>query len=231
MTASGPADDSATPTDPGDPAGRKRLWWWLAVAGAIAVLAIIGILVAMAVAGQSPQPGQTSPGHPSDSPSASAGPGESGDPDDPEVTDSPDPDTTIDPDFGEPVADTAVGDETANFGDSVTAKLAELEFITVTGTRAGEVSGPAIRVTVEMMNGTDGAISLDAVTVNAYFGAETQPASPFDSETESEPFTGTLAAGETAQGVYLFSIPEGQDDDIVVTVSKSPESPLVVFRR
>ena len=123
-----------------------------------------------------------------------------------------------------------VGDKAADFGDGVTARLTELTFITVTGTRAGEVSGPAIRVALELVNGTGETISLGAVTVNAYFGLEIQPAPPFDSDTEREPFAGTLATGETARGTYVFGIPEGQED-VVVTVSKSPDSPLVVFRR
>jgi len=225
MTGSGADIDP----DPGaEPATRRRLWWWLTIAGAAVALGVIGILVALAVAGQPAPPGEGAAG----GPSATAG--ESPDPDGaaaPGDGDPADPGATIDPDFGEPVADTAVGDGEADFGDSVTAKVTAIDFITVTGTRAGEVSGPAMRVAVMLANGTGEPIPLDAVTVNAYYGSDTQPASPFDSETEGEPFSGTLASGGTATGSYVFSIPEGQDKDIVVTVSRGADSPLVVFRR
>lgn len=227
MTVADPGVEPTASATPEDAVGRKRLWLWLTVAGAILLLAIVGVLVAVALNGQPSQPGPLT--GETDTP-GSSGPG-STDPSETATSTPSDPDATIDPRFGEPVADTAVGDGTADFGDNVTARLTEVTPTTVTGTRAGEVSGPAIRVTVELSNATSSAIDLGTVTVNAYFGADTQPASPFDSATEGEPFTGSLAAGAKASGTYVFSVPEGQDDALVVTVSKDASSPLVTFTR
>lgn len=119
-------------------------------------------------------------------------------------------------------------DETADFGDEVSAELVDLAAIQAEGQGVGEISGPAIRVTVGLLNGTSQPLSLDAVTVTLYFGSELTPA-PSISDPGTVPFRGSLAPGESAQGVYTFSIAEDDRDNISITVSHSPTSSIVVF--
>jgi hypothetical protein len=69
------------------------------------------------------------------------------------------------------------------------------------------------------------------VTVNAYYGADSTPASPIGSDASSKPFAGSLAPGATAEGSYAFSVPDGQTGDLTISVSKAPGQPLVVFGR
>lgn len=119
-------------------------------------------------------------------------------------------------------------DQTADFGDEVSAQLLDLEGIQAQGQGVGEISGPAIRVTVQLTNGTGAPLSLDAVTVSLYFAPALTPAPPI-SDPEAVPFRGSLAAGESAEAIYTFSIGNDDRDDISVTVSHSPSSTMVVF--
>ena len=137
----------------------------------------------------------------------------------------------LDPRFGEPVADSVARDRVAQFGDGVSAAVTGVAPFTATGAGIGEVAGLAVRVTVTVTNGSSAAVSLDATTVNAYFGSDETPASPLASDGSSAPFSGSLAPGATATGVYAFGIADGADDTVVVTVGRGAGSPLVVFGR
>ncbi|MGI8628482.1 MAG: hypothetical protein ACR2J5_18230 [Geodermatophilaceae bacterium] len=119
-------------------------------------------------------------------------------------------------------------DETAEFGDDVSAELVDLVAVEVEGDSPGEISGPAIQVTVRLFNGTSQPLPIDAVTVFLYFGAELTPAPQISNQADSF-FTGFLDPGEAAQGTYTFSVAEDERDDISVTVSHSPTSTVVVF--
>ena len=119
-------------------------------------------------------------------------------------------------------------DETAEFGDDVSAELVELAAVEVEGEVPGEISGPAIRVTVRLINGTSQPLSLDAVTVFLYTGADLTPAPQIGDEA-GEVFRGSLASGDSAEGSYTFSVAEDDRDDVSVTVSHSPTSTVVVF--
>lgn len=142
---------------------------------------------------------------------------------------SPGATPSVDPNFGQPVADTVPKDQSADFGDQVTARIAALTGVTAKGTLAGEVSGPAVQLDLAISNGTAAEISLGTVTVNAYYGADKTPAAPYSQPSDAA-FPGTLAAGATVQARYLFSVPESEQGSVVITVSKSAGEPIVVFQ-
>jgi len=142
---------------------------------------------------------------------------------------APSPPATIDPRFGAPVAQTVQKDATADLGDTVSARITKIASTTATGTQAGEVSGPAARVELSITNGTADGISLDGVSVNAYYGSGMTPASPIASQSDTG-FGGTLAASKTATGSYLFSVPKDQQASLVITVSRAAGAPIVVFQ-
>jgi cytoskeletal protein RodZ len=139
------------------------------------------------------------------------------------------PPATIDPRFGAPVAQTVPKDATADLGNTVSARITKITSTTAKGTQAGEVSGPAARVELTIMNGTAGGISLDGVSVNAYYGSGMTPASPIAAQ-DTTAFSGTLAASKTAAGTYLFSVPKDQQASLVITVSRAAGAPIVVFQ-
>jgi cytoskeletal protein RodZ len=142
---------------------------------------------------------------------------------------APSPPATIDPRFGAPVAQTVPKDATADLGNTVSARITKITSTTATGTQAGEVSGPAARVELTITNGTTGDISLDGVSVNAYYGSGMTPASPIAAQ-DTTAFSGTLAASKTAAGTYLFSVPKDQQASLVITVSRAAGAPIVVFQ-
>src|SRR5690554_87021 len=146
----------------------------------------------------------------------------------PDPTEGPEETPTLDPDFGEPVGDRAPQGETADLGGGLTAELVEVEGVTAEGTQAGEVSGPAAQVELQIVNGGADPFSLDEVTVNAYYGADLTPASPYFEPADAK-FSGTLAPGAAAEGRYVFRVPEADLGSVVITVSRGAGSPVVVL--
>jgi hypothetical protein len=90
------------------------------------------------------------------------------------------------------------------------------------------VNGPALRVTVRIENGTDQPIELDGVATNLSYGADRTPASPLADDSE-RPFSGTLAAGASADAVYVFSVPADARDTVTVEVGYTAGAPLLQF--
>lgn len=115
----------------------------------------------------------------------------------------------------------------AAFGGGVTAAVTRTRSFTVTGRGPGEVSGPALAVTVEITNGSRRPVSLDAVTVSAAYGAEEASAS---TSPPAKPISGTLAPGRKTTGVYVFARAQGRGP-VKITVSYSAQRPYVVFVR
>ncbi|MGY1854933.1 hypothetical protein [Modestobacter sp. SYSU DS0290] len=113
--------------------------------------------------------------------------------------------------------------------DEVTLSVVSVEAIDGTGVGVGNVAGPALRVTVRARNGTEAPQDLDAVSVNLSTGADETPASPLR-DPSAAPFAGTLAPGDTAEGVYVFSVPVAARDMVTVEVGHRPGAPVAVFR-
>jgi len=117
--------------------------------------------------------------------------------------------------------------ETADFGGQVGARLTAVTPIQATAIVPGEISGPAIAVTVEIDNGSADAIGLGSVTVTLTDSAG-NPASGISADSAGA-LAGALGAGDTASGMYVFSVPTDLRSPITVTVSYSAAAPTVVF--
>lgn len=117
---------------------------------------------------------------------------------------------------------------TADFGTGVSVRLSRVTPIQGRASGPGEIAGPALQVAVVAVNDSDGAASLDAVTVFATFGPDRSPAVPLSKGTR--PFSGTLAPGGKATGLYSFNVPTGQRDTLRIEVSYRADAPTVVFR-
>ncbi|HWV50456.1 MAG TPA: hypothetical protein VN035_13470 [Microbacterium sp.] len=142
------------------------------------------------------------------------------------ITPSPLPtasDSPIAPEL-EPVEPTqpAVG------ADGVVVSLPLVEAIEGEAVAPGETSGPAIRVTVRIENATDEPLDTAFVVVNAYTGADRAPA-PSLTKPGGAPFEGSLGAGESAEGVYLFTLPADERSDVTIGVDYRAGEPTVVF--
>ena len=119
-------------------------------------------------------------------------------------------------------------DQPAAVGDGVTARVVSLDAVDATGVGPGNVTGPALRVTVALTNGTADALPLGGVAVDLASGPELVPASPVN-DPSAAPFSGTVAAGGTAQGVYVFSIAAADRADVTLSVGYEAGAPVLVF--
>lgn len=119
-------------------------------------------------------------------------------------------------------------DEQAAAGDGIVADVVSLEAIDGTGRGPGNISGPALRATVRLTNGTAGPVSLDGVAVDLAHGVEQLPASPLNDPSAS-PFAGMLQPSESAVGVYVFTVPADDRDLVTLSVGYQAGAPFMVF--
>jgi len=119
-------------------------------------------------------------------------------------------------------------DEPAAVGNGITAEVESLEAIDGTGQGAGNIAGPALRVTIRITNGTAAPVSLDGVAVDLSYGAELTPASPLG-DPSTAPFAGMVQPSGEATGVYVFSVPAGERDLVNLSVGYQAGAPFLVF--
>lgn len=212
---------------------RRMQWWGWAVVAAV-VAAVIAIPVVLAVTMSQPN-ATAAAGTDSATPTPSAASGTSTSPavtPDAPASASAEPSTDPDADAERPIAPEQIPvapDEPATGGDGVVISLAGVEAVQGEGGLPGEVAGPAVRLRIAITNGAPAPLDLSGVAVNAYRGADRLPFSPL-SEPGGSAFTGTLAPGETAEGVYLFSIPEADRGDVVIAVDYAAGQATIVFQ-
>ncbi len=195
---------------------RRRIWVWVAVAAAV-VIAVIVYIALTAGAGDDPAPSSG----PTPSPTAET-PTDA----DPSAQPTPDPSATPGtmPELG-PVAP----DEPADNGAGLVASITAMTSVQGEAVQAGEIAGPAVQFTLSLTNDTGEDVDLGLISVNAYLGEGRTPAGGLV-RPGGDPFSGTLADGDSAEGVYVFSIPENQRDDVTLTVDYRAGQPAFVFR-
>jgi hypothetical protein len=97
-------------------------------------------------------------------------------------------------------------DESPSVVDGVTVRVKSLDGVDGEATLPGEVSGPAVRAELEVYNAST---------------------APVDLATSS--FPASVAAGDTATGVYVFAVPADAQDDLRLTFDYAVDVPVVVF--
>lgn len=132
----------------------------------------------------------------------------------------------------------------ANFGTGVTARITSIRAVETHAVGPGEVSGPGLRLVIQLANGTDKSIRLDNAVVTIADAAGT-PGVPMtfapqvsDSEAKGannpqqfpHPMTGSLGAHKKASGSYIFTIPAGHRNPVTVNFSYAGGGPVVLFR-
>jgi hypothetical protein len=73
------------------------------------------------------------------------------------------------------------------------------------------------------------AFSLDGVVVTAFYDDDV-PATETTVD-PAKPLTGSLAAGRTAKGVYVFTVPREQTSTLRIEVSSNQSATIVQFAR
>lgn len=119
-------------------------------------------------------------------------------------------------------------DQTSKTGDGVSAELTSIKAIASVKARgAGEVTAPGLAITVKVTNNTSAALTAGNVVVTLT-GSDDAPGNPMTAK-PAKAMTGTLAAGKSATGVYVFTLAENLRKPVTVAVSISGPQPLLVF--
>jgi hypothetical protein len=117
-------------------------------------------------------------------------------------------------------------DDTAAFSGGVTATITQVVSVQTEADLPGEIAGPGVALTVEIVNGSADPIDLGATLVDL-IDADGLSATQIVQGTE--PHTGTLAPGESMFGTYVFGLGEAQRRDVTVQLSYTTDEPIVVF--
>ncbi len=145
-----------------------------------------------------------------------------------QATEPAPPVATVDIDAAPPTLPPVPLDEPAPVGNGIVAAIARIEAIEGTATGPGNIAGPALRLTIQIDNGTADAVALDGVAVNVSHGADRTPAPPLDDPSQRA-FAGTVEPGASATGVYVFSVPLDVRDLVNVEVGYAAGAPLLLF--
>jgi len=192
---------------------RRKTWVWIVVIAVVVIAVIVYFAVTSAGSGK---PGA------GPSPSASAS-SQSGDP-----SGQPTPDPSATPGTMPELAPVAP-DEPSDNGEGLVAEITAMKSVEGEAVQAGEIAGPAVQFSLRLTNDTDEPIDLGFIAVNAYIGEAMTPAGGLV-KPGGAPFEGTLKAGDSAEGVYVYNIPESQRADVTLTVDYRAGQPSFVFR-
>ncbi|MGV8858334.1 hypothetical protein [Rhodoglobus sp.] len=109
----------------------------------------------------------------------------------------------------------------------LTAQISKVEEVDGTARGPGEVAGPSLRVTVTITNTSSDAATLRTAVVSCYFGADRTPAQELR-EPGGVPLPESVSANSAVDGVYVFTVPPEERDNITILVDYSVDvSPLV----
>ena len=149
----------------------------------------------------------------------------------PRTTEVPAPDdTTIDDVIDEappaPVKDADL-DDVVTLDTGVRVSVTEISGLTVEAQTPGEVAGPAVAATIRFENESGHPLDLGGTMVTLVDAAG-NVAAPTTSE-PAAPTSGTLDDGGTAEGTYVFRMPEDTRNAVTLTVDYAAGAPVVVF--
>lgn len=109
----------------------------------------------------------------------------------------------------------------------VTVSLDSVTAITAKAQLPGEISGPAIEITVRVVNTSAQPVSLNDVVVNATDSAGLPGVQM--SASPAAPFPASVAAGQQTTAVYVFTLGTAHRDPVSITVSYRPGAPVALF--
>ncbi|MCU1447386.1 hypothetical protein [Cryobacterium sp.] len=237
--------DLKDPTTPGKHSGRT--WRWLGLASVVtAAVLLFGASLWVSQGGGLPLVGATG----ASSPTSAATPTEEQPitevPVDPAVqepappSEQPEPEAPAEPPAEPPAAVTPVEvaplpelpavpltDEVAPV-PGVVVSIDALEAVEGEAQGPGEVGGPALRFTLTMRNDGDAPVSLASTVVTVYYGQDQAPAVDLRGP-GGVPLPDEVAGGATVTGVFIFTVPPEERDQVKIGVDYTVGVPIVVF--
>ena len=194
--------------------------WWIAGAVVLVVAVIIAIGVATGWGGGSPASTDGASPRPSTSSSSASTPAPS------ESSDSAEEETPASSE-PRPTAPPIALDQVAEPAEGVRVTLGSITPFDGQASVPGEVEGPALQVTVNVENTSKTEALTDTLIVNVYYGPDRTPANILVRPRQDLPVT--IPAGESAKGVYGFSVPADARGQILVEVDLAVDLPVVLF--
>ena len=110
----------------------------------------------------------------------------------------------------------------------VSATISEMEAVEGEARGIGEVAGPALRFKVTVINDSAAEISLDTAVITVSYGGDNSPASGL-SGPNTEPFPATVAAGTSASGIFVFSVPKEARSAVKIYLNLDAGTPIAAF--
>ncbi|MCD4535479.1 hypothetical protein LRP67_15420 [Nocardioides sp. cx-169] len=117
---------------------------------------------------------------------------------------------------------------TADFGTGLTLAVLESEAVRSEASGPGEISAPALRLTMRLRNASSEPIDIEGMVVTLEYGSARTPAVDVR-QPGGAPFGGVLAPGATARGVYVFNVPASERKQVRVVTSYTGAAPTVVL--
>jgi hypothetical protein len=118
----------------------------------------------------------------------------------------------------------------ADFGTGVTAQIMSIKAIEYHAVAPGQVSGPGLRLVIQVNNGTAKSIDLGNAVVTITDARGTPGVGMNGQGSSSSPLRGLLASRHKASGTYVFTIPAGYRDPVTVNFSYVGGGPVVLFK-
>ena len=199
-----------SPASPSSAPGGARRLVWIIVAGLVALAVVVVLLLR-------PWESGTPGADPGDRPGT--------------VTTSPTPTPTdvATDEPQEPLPPQPVPIESpGTITDGLTAAITGIEAVDGVAEGPGEVAGPAIRFTVSIVNTGSSPVDLSATVVTVDHGSDRVPGGQLN-EPGGRPIPTTVAAGETATGVFIFTVPLDRRGLVNITVDHTVGVVPLVF--
>jgi hypothetical protein len=117
--------------------------------------------------------------------------------------------------------------DSATPADGITISLTDLSQVDAQTHVPGEVSGPAVRVSIEIGNSGAQPVDLTSVVVELS-DSDGAPGIPV-STADSKSFDGMLDPNASITGVYVFRVPVDRRDPILIAVSYAAGSTVAQF--
>lgn len=112
---------------------------------------------------------------------------------------------------------------------ALTAKVTKQVAVAGKAQGPGEIAGPSVQFTIRISNTTGKTVDLTGAVVNAYYGPDQNPASQLE-EPGGRGFPESVKDGDSATGVFVFTIPSSQRGTVLVTLDTSVANAVVAFK-
>lgn len=204
---------------------------WLPISAT--VLVVVALLIAYLLLRSPDTSGASPAATPAPSASATAGPPGSPAPSVPVRTTPVPPPTpgtveqTVKPVKDGPTESVRL-EQTADLDNEISIALVKVEPTAIKAVGPGDTSGPAIAVTVRIVNGSEQQVEIDNAVVTMSYGKKGTVGTPSPAD-PAEPFAGSVEAGDSAEGTYVFRVAEKTQDEVTVQVTYTAGAPVAKF--